>query len=234
MEARKQFQTLYSTIKRDVTLYNRDEFRCVDKLLDKTIDYNILNRNHYMIFPVITAYNLLTEYETKISESIKLAHVLDWCAELIVTSYIMLDDMMDHSKFRWGQKCWYSLPEGKATIFITTTMRAFSNKLLNHYFSEKPYHTLLKDLIYETNYFSNLGFINENCLSNISKEKNSIDHFTIDMYEALAESRNAYALCRIAMYSAFYLTETNFHHLREDLQNIFLKISHIHQAQVSG
>ncbi|KAF5278569.1 hypothetical protein FQA39_LY00611 [Lamprigera yunnana] len=223
-EERKHFKSLYSTVRKALKINDTK----LNLRLNKIIEYNVLNRDHYVCFPIIVAYNFLTDAKNK--EEAHLAHILDWCLDLLVGLYFMLDDIADKSDYRWGQKCWYRL-EGNLALADAKMMDSLKYALLKQYFSKKPYYIRLINFHYQSIYLALLGQCMDLYSSNYYKKYRKLNYFTMDKYHLLARSKFYFFYCRLPIYSAFYITNTNFDYLQQQIDDIFQKMSYIQQAQ---
>ncbi|KAF5303137.1 hypothetical protein FQR65_LT19030 [Abscondita terminalis] len=111
--------------------------------LKNIIEKTMLHRNYYLVFPISLAYNLLEKNKTE--ENIFLANVLDWITELFVTSYFLLDDIMDNSETRWQQTCSYA-DAPKTILYDSKIMQWSGYNLLKEHFFYKPYYKSLNDI----------------------------------------------------------------------------------------
>ncbi|KAF5283309.1 hypothetical protein FQR65_LT13966 [Abscondita terminalis] len=227
-ELKRQFQSLYPYVIDTLIKENDICSNFAQDRLKNMIEKTMLNRNYYSIFPISLAYNLM---ETNKSEdNIFLAIILDWITELFISSYFLLDDMIDNSETRWKQLCSYTTAP-KTTLYNSKLMRCSGYSLLKKYFFNKPYYKSLVQLIQQSTIMTVLGQcldINKCFLTN---EKNGANYYSMKMFEYFAEQKTYFFYCRFSVYAAMYLADKEMNHELVQIDNVFKKLAHIQQAQ---
>lgn len=109
------------------------------------IQYNVVDGKKIRGTAVIDTVRTLVPTADEIL--IKNAAVLGWCIELLQGSFLVADDLMDHSLTRRGKPCWYlTLKEKETSVNDAFYLFSCTFTLLNKYF---PTNTRLYHLFNE-------------------------------------------------------------------------------------
>jgi farnesyl diphosphate synthase len=106
------------------------------------LNYNISDGKKLRGTTVIDTVRILTS-ESNDKELLKQAAILGWCIELMQGSFLVADDLMDHSSTRRGKPCWYlNVKEKESAINDSFYLYSCTFTLLNKYFptNVKLYH----------------------------------------------------------------------------------------------
>jgi farnesyl diphosphate synthase len=106
------------------------------------LNYNISDGKKLRGTTVIDTVRILTS-ESEDKELLKQAAILGWCIELMQGSFLVADDLMDHSSTRRGKPCWYlKVKEKESAINDSFYLYSCTFTLLNKYFptNVKLYH----------------------------------------------------------------------------------------------
>ena len=83
---------------------------------------------------------------------------LGWCIEFLQAFFLVADDIMDGSKTRRGQPCWYQKRTvGLVAINDSFILESCVFKILKRYFGTEPYYLQLLDLFLEVTRQTELG-----------------------------------------------------------------------------
>lgn len=86
------------------------------------------------------------------------AHLLGWCVELLQAFFLVADDIMDDSKTRRGQPCFYRVPDiGLAAINDSLMLEAMIFRVLRLRFKSHPAYVHLVELFMDITYTTELG-----------------------------------------------------------------------------
>lgn len=86
------------------------------------------------------------------------ASVLGWSVELLQAFFLVADDMMDQSKTRRGQPCWYLMPKvGNIAINDAFMLEAAIYFLLKSHFRRESYYVDLLELFHQVTFQTELG-----------------------------------------------------------------------------
>lgn len=110
------------------------------------VSYNICDGKKLRGTTVIDTIRALSSDSTDQS-LLKQSAVLGWCIELIQGSFLVADDLMDHSLTRRGKPCWYlTVKEKEWAVNDAFYLFSCTFTLLNKYF---PNHSKLQHLFHE-------------------------------------------------------------------------------------
>lgn len=183
----KVFDDLANHIIDDVKSINfpQDAVAYIDQMLNYTVPGGKMNRG----LSVFDSYRLLNPQFTADQEY--KAHVLGWCVEWLQAFFLVADDIMDHSKTRRGQPCWYLQPHvGNMAINDSFLLETFIYRLLRRYFRSEPYYADLLDLFHEISYQTELGQL----MDLLTAPEGSVDlnRFSLERYSLIVQYKTAY------------------------------------------
>lgn len=107
------------------------------------VSYNICDGKKLRGTTVIDTFRAVSSNETDDPTLFKHAAVLGWCIELMQGSFLVADDLMDHSLTRRGKSCWYlTVNEKEWAVNDAFYLFSCTFTLLNKYFPTnfKLYH----------------------------------------------------------------------------------------------
>eukprot|EP00057_Strongylocentrotus_purpuratus_P008957 XP_011663431.1 PREDICTED: farnesyl pyrophosphate synthase [Strongylocentrotus purpuratus] len=179
---------------------------------------------------VVNAFRQLANSVQNTEDNIHTAMVLGWCVEWLQAYFLIADDMMDQSKTRRGQPCWYK-KDGVGNVAINDSfyVEACIYKLLKRYIGHQPYYVQVMELFHETTYQTIMG----QSLDLLTSPENDRDlnRFTEQRYAAIVKWKTAF-------YS-FYLPEALAMHMvgisdaksHTNAKTILLQMGHFFQVQ---
>ena len=98
------------------------------------LNYNISDGKKLRGTAVIDTVRIITS-ESNDESLLKQAAILGWCIELMQGSFLVADDLMDHSLTRRGKACWYlKVKEKESAINDSFYLYSCTFTLLNKYF----------------------------------------------------------------------------------------------------
>lgn len=131
--------------------------------------------------------------------------VLGWSVELLQAYFLVADDMMDQSKTRRGQPCWY-LKENVGNIAINDSfmLEAAIYVLLKRYFRQDPYYVDLLDLFHEVTFQTELGQL----LDLVTADENVVDlsKFSLEKHSFIVIFKTAYYSFYLPVALAMYMS----------------------------
>lgn len=148
------------------------------------VDYTISGGKCHRGLLSVYGFLELTGFDPK-SEEAKPGYALGWIQEIIQASFLVADDLMDHSELRRGKPCWYKKDNnGYSAVSDSYFLENLSYLLLDHYFEGYPSQTKheLQSLIHETVVRTSIGQF----IDNSPKEP------TLDNWNLTVTSKTSY------------------------------------------
>lgn len=131
--------------------------------------------------------------------------VLGWAVELLQAYFLVADDMMDQSKTRRGQPCWY-LQENVGNIAINDSfmLEGAIYVLLKRYFKQDAYYADLLDLFHEVTFQTELGQL----LDLVTADENVVDlsKFSLEKHSFIVIFKTAYYSFYLPVALAMYMS----------------------------
>lgn len=111
--------------------------------------------------------------------------------ELLQAFFLVSDDIMDSSKTRRGNPCWYLMPQvGMIAINDAFMLESSIYVLLRKYFREEKYYVDLMDLFHEVSLQTELG---QACdLLTAPEDHVDLDNFSLEKYTFIVIYKTAY------------------------------------------
>ncbi|KAK9468783.1 isoprenoid synthase domain-containing protein [Lipomyces arxii] len=192
----------------------------VNDLLDVLKQYNIspeatewfkINLYHNTVggklnrgLSVIDTYQILTGKEELTEEEYMKAAVLGWSIELLQGFFLVADDIMDASKTRRGQPCWYLVPKvGMIAINDAFMLETAIYVLLKKHFKGESYYVDLLELFHEVTFQTELGQL----LDLITAPEDEIDlsKFSLQKHSFIVIYKTAYYSFYLPVALAMYM-----------------------------
>ncbi|KPJ12443.1 Farnesyl pyrophosphate synthase 2 [Papilio machaon] len=130
----------------------------------------------------VYAHELLRKSEKIEGELKNQQYVLAWCTELILSYFLIVDDIEDGASSRNGQPCWHLLADvGSLAGNDASMLRSFIMQLLHINFSSQLFVDFAK-LFNEVFFICNVG---QHLDATTSKNRN-YDNFTMENYKNIA------------------------------------------------
>jgi farnesyl diphosphate synthase len=159
-EAKKQFEAVFPSLVNELEEIVSETRISKDAVewFKANLVYNTLGGKANRGLSVIDTYRLLVGKAELSPEEYKRAAVLGWCVELLQAFFLVADDIMDSSKTRRGQPCWYLNPKvGMIAINDSFMLESAIYVLLKKYFKKESYYVDLIELFHEVTFQTELG-----------------------------------------------------------------------------
>jgi len=116
---------------------------------------------------------------------------LGWFIELLQAFFLVTDDIMDSSKTRRGQPCWYLQPGvGMIAINDAITIEGCIYVLLKKYFKTHPQYADFMELFHDTTFQTELG---QTCdLLTAPEDDIDLSRFSLEKYSFIVIFKTAY------------------------------------------
>ncbi|KAK3616950.1 Farnesyl pyrophosphate synthetase [Elasticomyces elasticus] len=211
------FPTLVSDLKTHSTNYNLPSQAL--QWFTKSLNYNTLGGKYNRGISVIDSTSLLLSRDLTSEEFFKAA-TLGWMIELLQAFFLVSDDIMDSSKTRRGQACWYLAPDvGMIAINDAFMLETSIYILLKKYFKQEKYYVDLLELFHEVSFQTELGQLCD--LLTAPEDHVDLDNFSMEKYTFIVVYKTAYYSFYLpvvlALYFAGLATEKNLKQAEEIL-----------------
>lgn len=119
------------------------------------------------------------------------AATLGWMIELLQAFFLVSDDIMDSSKTRRGQPCWYLMPNvGMIAINDAFMLESSIYILLKKYFRQHSAYVDFIELFHEVTFQTELG---QTCdLLTAPEDHVDLDNFSLEKYSFIVIYKTAY------------------------------------------
>jgi len=227
----REFMSIFPDIVRDLTEAGRHtDIPEVTKRLAKVLQYNVPNGKKNRGLSVVAAYKMIETAENLTPENIRLANILGWCVEMVQSSFLISDDIMDSSETRRGKPCWYTLENvGLQAINDALMIENGLYSILRKYFSGLhcyvPAVELFHDVVMKTAMGQSLDSM---CMIN---GKPQLDTFTMSRYSSIVKYKTAYYTFQLPVALAMYLAGQYDPELHRQAKTILFEMGHFFQVQ---
>jgi farnesyl diphosphate synthase len=158
------------------------------------------------------------------------AATLGWMIELLQAFFLVSDDIMDSSKTRRGQPCWYLMPKvGMIAINDAFMLESSIYLLLKKYFRQEKYYLDLIELFHEVTFQTELG---QACdLLTAPEDHVDLDNFSLEKYSFIVIYKTAYYSfylpVALALHFSGFATEQNL----KQAEDILIPMGEYFQVQ---
>lgn len=181
---------------------------------------------------VIDTYLILNNksLEDLTTEEYRRIALLGWCIELLQAYFLVADDMMDQSKTRRGQPCWYLL-EGVGNIAINDSfmLEAAIYVLLKKYFRSEQYYVDLLDLLHEITFKTELGQLVD--LITADEDVVDLSKFTLENHSLIVVYKTAYYSFYLPVVLAMHMCGVSDERDLKQAQEILIPLGKYFQIQ---
>ncbi|CAI5757846.1 unnamed protein product [Candida verbasci] len=163
-------------------------------------------------------------------EEYKKVAILGWCIELLQAYFLVADDMMDQSKTRRGQKCWY-LVEGVGNIAINDSfmLEGAIYMILKKHFKKDSYYVDLLDLFHEVTFQTELGQLLD--LVTADEEYVDLSKFSLDKHSFIVIFKTAYYSFYLPVALAMYMSGISSESDLKQVKDILIPLGEYFQIQ---
>ena len=169
-----------------------DALEWVKTMLDYTVPGGKLNRG----VTVVAVHRTLTkasDHRDLTDVEVARASVLGWAIEFLQAFFLVADDLMDSSKTRRGQPCWYKLPHVK-TIAVNDSflLESFVFSMLKKHFGKETYYLNLLELFLQVIQQTEFGQLLDLTTSQEGAEVVDLTKFTLEKYQKIVKYKTAF------------------------------------------
>ncbi|KAK5111317.1 hypothetical protein LTR62_005157 [Meristemomyces frigidus] len=190
--SRQEFETVFPKLVEDLKEHAAT-YKLPEQAMqwfDKSMNYNTLGGKYNRGISVIDSAQLLLDRKLSDDEFFKAA-TLGWMIELLQAFFLVSDDIMDSSKTRRGQPCWYLAPHvGMIAINDAFMLESGIYILLKKYFRQEKYYVDLLELFHEVTFQTELGQLCD--LLTAPEDHVDLDNFSMEKYTFIVIYKTAY------------------------------------------
>merc|ERR1711977_86149 len=203
----KDFEAVFPRLREDLkehcTHYKLPEQAL--KWFEQSLTHNSLGGKCNRGLSVVDTTQLLLARDLSQDEYFHAA-ALGWMIELLQAFFLVSDDIMDSSKTRRGQPCWYLMPNvGMIAINDAFMLESSIYLLLKKYFKQEKCYVDLMELFHEVTFQTELG---QACdLLTAPEEHVDLNNFSMQKYTFIVIYKTAY-------YSFYLPVALALHYLR--------------------
>lgn len=181
---------------------------------------------------VVDTYAILnnTTADMLDDETYKKVAILGWAIELLQAYFLVADDMMDQSKTRRGQPCWY-LKEGVGNIAINDSfmLDGAIYEILRKHFRQDSYYVDLLDLFHEVTFQTELGQLLD--LVTADEEHVDLDKFSLEKHSFIVIFKTAYYSFYLPVALAMYMSGINDEEDLRQVKDVLIPLGEYFQIQ---
>ncbi|KAI9889994.1 MAG: Farnesyl pyrophosphate synthetase [Vezdaea aestivalis] len=156
----------------------------------KSVETNTTGGKYNRGMSVVDATSTLLARKLS-SEEYFLSALLGWCTELLQAFFLVSDDVMDSSKTRRGQPCWYLQPDvGLISINDAFMLESAIYVLLKKHFRSHPAYVDLLELFHSVTLQTECGQLCD--LITAPEDKVDLGNFSMDKYRFIVIYKTAY------------------------------------------
>ena len=188
----KQFESVFPKLVADLKQH-AEQYKLPTQALkwfEESLYYNVVGGKCNRGLSVIDTTQLLLGRDLTEEEYFHSA-TLGWMIELLQAFFLVSDDIMDSSKTRRGQPCWYLKPDvGMIAINDAFMLESSIFILLKKYFRSHPAYIDFVELFQEVAFQTELG---QTCdLLTAPEDHVDLDNFSLEKYSFIVIYKTAY------------------------------------------
>ncbi|XP_054738151.1 farnesyl pyrophosphate synthase-like [Anastrepha obliqua] len=222
------FIAVYPDVVRDLTDFgNGYESKMAADWFEKALNYNLSPTNTKNSVITVLTYKNLMKGDQLTAENLRLAHLLDWCRELLHSVILITDDIMDKGIKRRGQLCWYKLDEvGLNAVNDALMIENGIYKILKKNFRHLDCYVDLVELFCQSAFKYATGQSMD-----MLAGRRSVTTFTRDLYDAIVKTKTAASCFYLPVTSALYLANVKDQKMFSECEAISIELGKFYQVQ---
>lgn len=231
MSAKAKFEQVFDEIAEEILAITAETKISQDGLdwYKKNLYYNTVGGKANRGLSVIDTYRILLGREVT-EQEYKQAAVLGWCIELLQGFFLVSDDIMDSSKTRRGQPCWYLAPKvGMIAINDAFMLEGAIYVLLKRYFKQEKYYVDLMELFHEVTFQTELGQLLD--LTTAPEDDVDLDRFSLEKYWYIVRYKTAFYSFYLPVALAMHMAGINSEADLKQARDILLPLGEYFQVQ---
>ncbi|KAK4324077.1 hypothetical protein Pmani_005262 [Petrolisthes manimaculis] len=192
-DEKREFMSLFPDIVRDLTeVGSLSDIPDAQKWYAKVLQYNAVGGKMNRGLAVSLSFKIIASPELIKPETIREAHLLGWCIELLQSFFLIADDIIDGSDMRRGKPSWHCHENlGLSAFNDAILIEAGIYKLLHKHFRNAPYYMDMLDLFHEMTMNTALGQALD-LLSCPAGQRPNLSKFTMERYNSIVKYKTAF------------------------------------------
>nr|CAI5826553.1 unnamed protein product [Callosobruchus analis] len=200
------------------------------KRFANVLQYNVPNNENHLGLPTVVCYKALEKPENLTAENIRLVNIVGWCAEMLASGVVIIDDVMDRCPLRYNKPSWYNQEDvGLTAIYDALLIELGIPVLLRKYLGERKCYTYIIALLHDVATKAIIGQTMDMMLKTPGGMPR-LNLFTMDRYRTTMK----YKLCQfycLPMSLAMYLANTYDPEQHRVAKSISVEIGELFQLQ---
>ncbi|KAI0381624.1 ERG20 farnesyl diphosphate synthase [Hypomontagnella monticulosa] len=188
-----EFKAIFPTLLEDLRKQCCEQYELpieVWQWFEKSLNYNTLGGKCNRGLSVVDTTQLLFGRDLTPGEYFDAA-ALGWMIELLQAMMLVLDDIMDSSKTRRNQPCWYLVPDvGMVAVNDAPALGSAIYILLKKYFKGHPAYVDMFELFQEVSFQIELGQTLDMLVA--PQDRVELDKVNLDKYTSIVTFKTAY------------------------------------------
>nr|AKH49589.1 farnesyl pyrophosphate synthase [Rhizosolenia setigera] len=207
---KEKFLSVYPCLRDSIAEYFATKHEMVPEgvnWITEMIDYSCVGGKMNRGITVLTVARTLSGSSGLTPREEARASVVGWGIEFLQAFFLVADDLMDDSKTRRGQPCWYLLPKvGTIAVNDSFLLESFVFTFLKEHFGKEPYYIKLVELFLETIQQTECGQLLD--LTSQPKDAKTADlsRFTIERYRKIVKYKTAFYSFYLPVASAMLMS----------------------------
>lgn len=227
----REMMALWPDVVRDLTDGRHSDMPDVTRWLSKVLQYNVPGGKKNRALVLVYAYKQLALPDQLTDENIRLARILGWCNEMLQAFFLIEDDVVDHSKTRRGQPCWYLHNDiGLTAVNDGILVEQMIFQLLRMHFKHKSCYLDLVETLHENIYRTTVGQTLDLLSTNHGKKPN-LNLFTMDRYNAIVKYKTAYYTFVMPVMLAMHLAGIKDNEMFRQATTLLIEMGNFYQVQ---
>jgi farnesyl diphosphate synthase len=188
----EEFESVWPRLVEDIADHCK-QYKLPQQSLDwfvKQLNYNTVGGKCNRGMSVVDTSSILLN-KTLTGEEYFRAAALGWMIELLQAFFLVSDDIMDSSKTRRGNPCWYLVPKvGMVAINDAFMLEASIYLLLKKHFRQEKSYVDMLELFHEVTFQTELG---QSCdLLTAPEDDVNLDNFSLEKFSFIVIYKTAY------------------------------------------
>ncbi|XP_035435535.2 uncharacterized protein LOC118266242 isoform X1 [Spodoptera frugiperda] len=203
----------------------------VQTWLKQLLEYTLVGGKLGRGLMVPMGYKGFEEPEHFSEETLHSARVIGWCIEMLHSTFLILDDVMDGGKVRHGKPSWHlhrsvSVYAVNDAMMIQQAMR----DVLDVYFRNSPIYNDLISYFNEAIYRATMGEHLDLC-SNYNKEIDNMEIFNVSRVDDIAINKSSFYTFKLPIFVALFLVNNGQNMATTELHQFCIELGRLMQVQ---